>query len=232
MYNRRVRHLNPASAGAVVALDARFITGVSAGAQFSPWTGRAGTSVDASNATGSAQMSYETNVQGGLPIVRGSASGRYFDLPSLTFGANWTFIMCFSQADAASSNRGVFAPSTTNSVNLELLQHDVISIPAYLRVAGSGRNTGPNRLFGNGTFGVTSVQSGAALAAYLNGASVTLSNTAAATLTAQVYAIGRYNTNLYSNPDVGSVIVVYDASIPKRKRLEQSCGFIWRVPVS
>ena len=67
--HRRARHLNPASAGATLALDSRFITGLSDGDPVSTWTDR---SASANNATGSgtARPTFETNEQGGQPALR------------------------------------------------------------------------------------------------------------------------------------------------------------------
>lgn len=47
----RVRHLNPARAGAQVALDARYITGISSGAAVQTWPARANTTISADQGT-------------------------------------------------------------------------------------------------------------------------------------------------------------------------------------
>jgi hypothetical protein len=66
--HRRARHLNPGSAGAVMALDSRFITGLSDGDPVSTWSDR---SASANNVTqsGTARPTFETNEQGGQPVL-------------------------------------------------------------------------------------------------------------------------------------------------------------------
>jgi hypothetical protein len=67
---RRVRHLNPGNAGAVLALDSRFIVGLSNGSLVSSWSDRSGLGNNASQATSSARPTFQTNRQGGQPGVR------------------------------------------------------------------------------------------------------------------------------------------------------------------
>lgn len=86
--HRRARHLNHGSAGAVLALDSRFITGLSDGDPVSTWTDR---SASANNATqtGTARPTFETAEQGGQPVLR-------FD------GTN-DFLVCNSYASLSAS---------------------------------------------------------------------------------------------------------------------------------
>lgn len=67
--HRRSRHLNPKDAGAFLALDSRFISGVSDGSSISSWTSRTGSN-DVSQATSGNQPVYKTNVYSGQPSVR------------------------------------------------------------------------------------------------------------------------------------------------------------------
>lgn len=67
--HRRARHLNPKDAGAFLALDSRFISGVSDGSSISSWTSRTGSN-DASQATSANQPVYKTNIVSGQPVVR------------------------------------------------------------------------------------------------------------------------------------------------------------------
>jgi hypothetical protein len=94
-----------------------------------------------------------------------------------------------------SSNAGVFAPSTTNSTGIEILQHDVISIPSYMRLNNTAKNTAANTLWTNNAQSMfTFITNASSTAAWKNATSVTLSSTTAmGTLGfTGVYAIGRY----------------------------------------
>jgi len=64
-------HFNPAHAGATVALDARFLTGLADGDSVGTWTGRGATSPTAS---GSDRPTYKTAIVSGQPVVRFSGS--------------------------------------------------------------------------------------------------------------------------------------------------------------
>ena len=64
-------HFNPATAGAVVALDARFLTGFADGDPVGTWAGRAGTSINASS-SGPARPLFTIGISeiGGQPAAR------------------------------------------------------------------------------------------------------------------------------------------------------------------
>jgi hypothetical protein len=64
----RQRHLNPKAAGASVVFDSRYITGLSDGNNVSSWDDRSGNAKNAT--TASNYPTYETDGQGGNPVVR------------------------------------------------------------------------------------------------------------------------------------------------------------------
>jgi hypothetical protein len=66
---RRARHINPAHAGATVALDSRFMTGFADGDAISTWTGRAGTTNDATAAS-TARPTYQVAEINGQPMLQ------------------------------------------------------------------------------------------------------------------------------------------------------------------
>jgi hypothetical protein len=95
----------------------------------------------------------------------------------------------------ASSNAGVFGPSADNSKGLEVLQHDVISTPSYLRLNNVAKNSTTNNLWANNAQGMfTFITNASSTAAWNNTGSVSLlSTTAMGTLNfTGVYAMGRY----------------------------------------
>lgn len=86
--SRRQRFLNPAQLGCQVALDARFITGLSSGAAVSSWTGRPGTSVNASQATALNQPTFQPTGIGGQAAVRFDGSNDIMTLNATTLFQN------------------------------------------------------------------------------------------------------------------------------------------------
>lgn len=89
--HRRARHLNPVSAGAMCALDARFLTLANDDA-VSSWTGRAGTTVTPAQATSANQPVFKTNVINGQPALYcddgGTASNAKFLTASVSLTSN------------------------------------------------------------------------------------------------------------------------------------------------
>lgn len=86
--SRRNRHFNPAGLGCQVVLDARFITGLSSGAAVSSWTGRPGTSVNASQATALNQPTFQPTGIGGQAAVRFDGSNDIMTLNATTLFQN------------------------------------------------------------------------------------------------------------------------------------------------
>lgn len=108
--------------------------------------------------------------------------------------------------DYASSNAGVFGPSTTNSVGLEILQHTIISRRSFLRINGTSRNDNSGaayQLWADNAQNLTEIYgTSTAVSAYTNNTSVTLTSSAALpSLNFNgVYAMGMYNsasTNMF-----------------------------------
>lgn len=69
--NRRVRHLNPANAGALLALDARFLPLANNDA-VADWTARPNSTITATQGTAAAKPTFKTGIVNGQPAV-------YFD---------------------------------------------------------------------------------------------------------------------------------------------------------
>jgi len=121
-----------------------------------------------------------------------------------------TLLMVLKAANAAGSNKGVFAPSTTNSSGLEVLQTKVIAIDTLMRMNGTNRTAGSNLLFGDDVQSLMEVYGNTSnIAAYYNNAAVTLSSSAAMpTLNFNgQYAIGGYdNTNVLTGGNWQEII--------------------------
>jgi hypothetical protein len=137
--------------------------------------------------------------ENGKPAVNfGTNSNNWWlDLPTAALAANnlCSYFQVARVNTFGSSNAGVFAPSTTNSTGIEILQHAVISIPSYMRLNNTAKNNSSNPLWTNNAQGMfTFITNASSTAAWNNANSVTLSSTTAmGTLGfTGVYAIGRY----------------------------------------
>lgn len=126
-----------------------------------------------------------------------NANNWWMDLPSGALSAS-NLISYFQVARVntfAGSNAAVFAPSTGNSQGIEILQHDVISTPSYMRLNNIAKNNSANPLWTNNAQGMFSfISNASSTAAWNNANSVTLSSTTPmGTLNfTGVYALGRY----------------------------------------
>lgn len=67
--HRRARHFNPRDAGAALALDARFITGLSDGAVVSAWSDRTNNANNATQSTTANKPDYKVNIINGNPVL-------------------------------------------------------------------------------------------------------------------------------------------------------------------
>jgi hypothetical protein len=137
--------------------------------------------------------------ENGKPAINfGTNSNNWWlDLPTGALAANnlCSYFQVARVNTFGGSNAGVFAPSTTNSTGIEVLQHDVISTPSYLRLNNTAKNNSSNPLWTNNAQGMfTFITNASSTAAWNNANSVTLSSTTAmGTLGfTGVYAIGRY----------------------------------------
>lgn len=107
--------------------------------------------------------------------------------------------------DWASSNGGVFAPSTTYNTGLEILQHSIISRRTLLRINASKKNDGGTeayQMWNNATTSLTTIFiSPSFTAALKNNATISQSDTSGVGTLANIsgkYAIGRYGSNAYA----------------------------------
>ena len=125
--HRRARHLNPGSAGAVLALDSRFISGLSDGDPVSTWSDRTASGNNVTQ-TGSARPTYETFELNGNPSVRFSPT-QTLKRDAVTIATALTAIMttkfptglrnhvCFEQAYQNSPSQGRAIAAVDGSYN-------------------------------------------------------------------------------------------------------------------
>ena len=133
------------------------------------------------------------------------ADGVKYEFPTgmLNGATALTYIHVGKLTNPLGSNRGVFAPSTSNSTGLEVLQAKVISVDTQLRINGTQRvgGNGTNLLFGDDVLSVTEIYgSASSMSVYYNGSSVTMTDSSAmpALNFNGVYALGGYAGSYYS----------------------------------
>lgn len=119
MSHRRNRHLNPASAGATMVLDARFITGASNNTTVQTWNSRPIATISASQSTSGSRALYLDSTINGMPGMVFDGSDDYYEVSDLSMTANksamWSLVVgvCSTIGDAI--QYGLFTSSGTAS---------------------------------------------------------------------------------------------------------------------
>lgn len=143
--HRRQRHLNPASAGAPVALDARFIAGQADNTTLQTWSSRPGASITASQSTAGSRPTYRSSSMNGQPALVFDGADDCYDLSSaalsLTKDATGIVAMCVHQCvtvtDAVGYTLFMSSGGSAGSSRFSIRPVDT----STMRVAGSFRRT-------------------------------------------------------------------------------------------
>jgi hypothetical protein len=141
---RRSRHLNPKSLGATLALDARFIPGLSNGAEVASWPDRAGVESPAEG-TSSLRPTYTSSWTGGQPAVSFNTTTTQKRLVFSTFYAVDQNYSCFA-AMQGETGKSMFMlagfASTGDQANVQAFRLDGSAFAGQLIVysdpAGAG----------------------------------------------------------------------------------------------
>lgn len=222
--HRRSRHLNPKAAGALIALDARFLS-LSGGSSISSWTNRTGTN-NLDQATAANQPTFQTAVQGGSPVVRFDASNDFFSIGgSLNFKDKLTFIV--TQKNNVTGNITMIAKES-GDVDFVLWGGNGIGLS----------QSGVKWLINEGATPPTAWQiisatwNGSNTATiYRDASQVNTSTTVSATITnTTTFYCGRQSSGAYFNGDMGIVIGIQESvSDALRKRLERACSMAYKI---
>lgn len=232
--HRRARHLNPGRAGAVVALDSRFITGLSDGNAVTSWADRSGVGNNADQPTVANQPTFRINAQGGQPVVR-------FDATDDGLIGNFNY--------SATSQTVVIALKMSSVTNFQRLYTqsdaslDYATANNYIPLL---RQSGGNiAAYNNGTFyaGISTDANWHIWSASHSGSTITnrrdsanaATGTATLSKTFTRYGMG---FSLGDNAgveaiggDVGSLIVwTFDISGTLRRRMEHAAAFSFKIP--
>lgn len=239
--HRRARHLNPGSAGAVIAVDSRYISGLSNNDEVTTWRNIAQAN-DAAAISGLGTPNYITNQLAGQPAVRFENNNalRFSTITSFTastiicvakpisllgndnnvfyYGNDLSFTPSFNWIGIAKNFGSNFWISGNYNNPTE---RSVVSTTAYDTneqiASGLTNDSGVNRIFTKG------VQTGTATSTAIN-----VSASARPTLGR------RGNQGLgYINADVYSVSLIPSAvSASLRRRLEHAVAFSFKISCS
>lgn len=110
--NRRQRHLNPASAGAILALDARYITSSVNNTTVQTWNSRPIATVSASQATSGSRANYLDSTINGMPGLVFDGADDFYDISDLSMTANrtsiWSMVVGISTTVGDATQYGLF----------------------------------------------------------------------------------------------------------------------------
>lgn len=96
--HRRARHLNPASSGATMALDSRFVPNAVNGSAITTWPNRTGSN-SPTQATSGKRPVFTASGICGLPLLTfAPASTHQFDFTAINVTASYTFLAIFGRA--------------------------------------------------------------------------------------------------------------------------------------
>lgn len=238
MVNRRVRHLNPASAGATIVLDPRFISGTDGSAiSLCPDISPNGYNATQSSSGLKPILKTGANGQGGNNVMLFNGTSNVLESASLTL--NTYSVLCVAnQSNAASfraivgrgnttvSKRDMFVYYGNGSNQASLQRSDSSSFPTALN---SNANAGWNI--------TASTYDGSTLRIYVAGGTPF---TASASLSSQgndFISLGAVHEDIYKyyfDSSMGAVVIfnglVLSSSL--QKRVQQSLGYTWKIPTS
>lgn len=231
MLNRRVRHLNPASAGALLAVDARFITGLANDDPVVTWNGRTGTAINPTQADNAMRPLYRVNQQGGLPavfFVNSSLSNLGF---SATASSAALTLICTLKKTA---NPAALAYLLTGGSFGPIVDAPVVSAGMAINNTGDGGDT-RGATSATGDLGTTfHVATWKVSQLFKDGVQTAYILTGTVTATGAFTLIGGRTSGVVNfDGYVGSMSLwLTSLSDALRRRFEQSNGYIWRLPVS
>jgi len=225
MLTRRQRHLNPASCGAVIALDARFLTGFADGDAVETWTGRSGTSNNATQSSAGNRPTFKAAVLNGQATVR-FGSNQYMEIASISsiVPSAATVVMAYYSPDASR-----FLLSTNIADSWDRYFGDGYSYPSVCHDSSGHKR---QQQYDQVASSVTEIQSqviSSTFQLFRNGVASSL-NANPYGFVDSVATLGRGSGGFNAALDFGACIVVPSAvSAAVRKRLEQSLAASFRI---
>lgn len=239
--HRRARHINPKSAGAVTALDPRFLSGLNDGDGITTFTSRTGTN-SPTQSTAANKPLYKVAIQGGCPAAlcdaSSSAVGRFmtWSTSPISGATAASVIYSYERTGLAAGGGGAPVLNFGNPFNED---HDPYSgTTSYLSFASTTRQSFTTAAQNVDT--ITTIVSKASLWKVL------LNGTQSYSTTTNTVAVGgspRIGANNYIRPDGTTdatayywqgylhAVQVYNFELldPLRKRLEHAIAFSFKI---
>ena len=227
--HRRARHLNPGSAGAVMALDSRFITGLSDGDPVSTWSDRSGSGNNATQSTSADRPVFQTTEQGGCPAVEFTASLKQLITPSVTLAQPAYYMACGRQlAVPQPFQTGRYLDAFSPGANIAAYQN---KLNLY---SGSGLNGTSN--LGTSAHLASGLVNTTSSSLFLDGIQEASGNAGSTSGTgtisigadrAKQSSFGYLNGHIYS-----AIYIPNNPGNPLRRRLEHATAFSFKIPCS
>jgi len=248
---RRIRHLNPGSAGAVLALDSRFISGLNDGDAVTTWDDRSNSNNDATQSTSVSRPTYETNEQGGNPCIRFDGVNDFLSYGTSVFGYTGdATVMAVIKATGAANEYGSvisefssYVTGTSIACQMTVFPNNAVEPctdvygPGGVRynstltnstwqiVAWSWSNWSTHKTNGNTRLAVGGLETSGATYGINPG-----------TFSPAIRSIGRFDTNNTNDnhlaADIGLICKLPECSQPMRKRLYHAAAYSFKIACS
>lgn len=242
--HRRARHLNPKHAGAVSALDTRFLSGLNDGDGIGTFTSRTGTN-SPTQATAANKPLYKVNIQGGCPAalcdISASSLGRFVTYSGSPISGATAASVIYSYERTGINASGGGAP-VLNFGNYFNEDHEPYSgTTAYTGFASTSRQTWTTVAQNVDTINSV-ISKASSFQVLIKGVSAY----STATNTVGIGGSPRIGANNYIRPDgttdatayywIGYIHTVqvfnFELLAPLRKRLEHAIGFSFKIQTS
>lgn len=243
--HRRARHLNPASAGAAMALDSRFITGLSDGDPVSTWSDRGG-SANSVTQSGTARPTFETNDQGGQPVLLFDGSDDFLNGGDiLDIGTNsLTMIVVAKRFSGVNTTLAGKSRAAATDARYSLLRESNNMLALY-GFGGGGTVASVADTSTSARINTLEIQRTVAVRLIFNGtqqASTAITGSDINNLNStDSFFVGAYQgsggstpplAGYYWNGTIAQVLVMFEVNSPLRRRLEHAAAFAFKIPCS
>lgn len=239
--SRRARHVNPRHAGATLALDARFITGLNDGDAVSTWADRSGSANDATQGTALNRPLYRTGTSGinRTPAVVFDGSNDFLSSPVAPPAATKILIIAVVQSNTVDNAwRAVISNVASGSIRrFTLIQNggfgQAFNHLTYFTVSSGSTWSGTTSPLTQSVPVVSSnlERNDHSVRSWFNGTLGTNSGTSLSQAPATTTDIGRYsasNVFPWSGP-IGSITILPQLTDPLRRRFEQAAAFAFKI---
>jgi hypothetical protein len=233
----RQRHINPARAGARIALDARFVTGLNDGDAVSTWSNRTGSSDF--TGSGTARPAFTASSFSGRPAITFDGTNDTMTATGITWDADFVLVFVLrlnrspnyatGQIDAVACKTNYVPTSPRKGFLTQLTNAYITTTQTYARTEYYSGTTESSPCVINGVSQTAAAGNVTVGTALILSASGTGSNTDTETS----FTLGREPfLNVYGQFNFGSMVYLPVSSTPLRRRFEQSAAYSFKIACS